>query len=281
LTVSGRSLWCARFAPRRTRVFCRFKNFERTHPIIRDQRTNRRIRAREVRVVGSQGEQLGVLSIEQALEKAQSEGLDLVEVSPMAKPPVCKIMDYGKFKYEEKKKANEAKKKQVVVKVKEVKLRPKTEDHDYDFKVRNVKTFLEEGNKAKITIMFRGREITHRELGQALLDEVIADVKDIAVVETPPRMEGRQMFMILAPNAKVAQKAREAQRQQALALEREKEKEKHHGAGGKPAGAPPSRPSAPRGAAAPANGAPPPQSAPPAPRPPQSAPPPQAKPVGS
>ena len=130
----------------------------------------------------------------------------------MAKPPVCKIMDYGKFKYEEKKKANEAKKKQVVVKLKEVKLRPKTEDHDYDFKVRNVKGFLEEGNKAKVTIMFRGREITHRELGTAVLDDVVQDLKDVAVVESTPRMEGRQMFMILSPNAKVAQKARDAHR---------------------------------------------------------------------
>lgn len=176
--------------------------------------------------MGPNGEQYGTLSIEAALEKAGAEGLDLVEVNPMAKPPVCKIMDYGRFKYEEKKKANEAKKKQIVIKVKEVKLRPKTEEHDYDFKIRNVKSFLEEGHKAKITIMFRGREITHRELGQALLDDVIADVKDIAVVETPPRMEGRQMFMIIGPNPKVAQKARDAQRQQAIAAEREKQ-ERH------------------------------------------------------
>jgi translation initiation factor IF-3 len=137
----------------------------------------------------------------------------------MAKPPVCKIMDYGKFKYEEKKKASEAKKKQVVVHLKEVKLRPKTEDHDYDFKVRNVKRFLEEGNKARITIMFRGREITHRELGQALLDDVVKDVKDVGIIEQPPRMEGRQMFMILAPNPKVAQRARDIARQQAIARE--------------------------------------------------------------
>jgi len=177
-------------------------------------------------VVGSQGEQLGVLSIEQALERAQAEGLDLVEINPMSKPPVCKVMDYGRFKYEEKKKTNDAKKKQVVVKVKEVKLRPKTEEHDYDFKMRNVRTFIEEGNKAKITIMFRGREITHRELGQALLDDVVGDTKDIAQIESPPRMEGRQMFMILAPLAKVAQKAREAHRQ-ALA-EQEREKEQRH-----------------------------------------------------
>jgi len=180
-----------------------------------------------VRVVGSQGEQLGVLSIEAALERAQADGLDLVEVNPMSKPPVCKIMDYGRFKYEEKKKANEAKKKQIVIKVKEVKLRPKTEEHDYDFKIRNVKSFLEEGHKAKITIMFRGREITHRELGQAVLDDVIKDTKDIAVIETPPRMEGRQMFMIIAPNSKTAQRARDAHRQQAIAHDKEKQEHRH------------------------------------------------------
>ncbi|MFL5343363.1 MAG: translation initiation factor IF-3 [Hyalangium sp.] len=186
-------------------------------PIVRDQRTNRRIRAREVRVVGPAGEQLGVLTIEQALDRAQSEGMDLVEVNPMAKPPVCKIMDYGKFKYEEKKKASEAKKKQVVVHLKEVKLRPKTEEHDYEFKVRNIKRFLEEGNKAKVTIVFRGREITHKELGSAILEDVNKDLKDTAIVEQAPRMEGRQMFMILAPNPKVAQRARDQARQQAEA----------------------------------------------------------------
>jgi translation initiation factor IF-3 len=152
-----------------------------------------------------------------------------VEVNPMAKPPVCKIMDYGKFKYEEKKKASEAKKKQVVVHLKEVKLRPKTEDHDYDFKVRNVKRFLEEGNKARVTITFRGREITHKELGQALLDDVIKDVKDIGVIEQPPRMEGRQMFMILAPNAKVAQRARELARQQATGPHQPQQKKEGEG----------------------------------------------------
>ncbi|WP_370452428.1 translation initiation factor IF-3 [Corallococcus sp. CA054B] len=181
--------------------------------MVRDQRTNRRIRAREVRVVGPNAEQLGVMSLEAALARAQADGLDLVEISPMAKPPVCKIMDYGKFKYEEKKKASDAKKKQVVVHLKEVKLRPKTEEHDYEFKVRNVRRFLEEGNKAKITIQFRGREITHKELGSAILDDVTKDLKEIAVVEQNPRMEGRQMFMILAPNPKVAQRARELARQ--------------------------------------------------------------------
>lgn len=167
-----------------------------------------------MRVVGPAGEQLGVLTIEAALEKAGEFGFDLVEVNPMAKPPVCKIMDYGRFKYEEKKKASEAKKKQVIVHLKEVKLRPKTEEHDYGFKIRNIRRFLEEGNKARVTIMFRGREITHKELGQSVLDEVVGDLKEVAVVEQQPRMEGRQMFMILAPNAKVAQRARELARQQ-------------------------------------------------------------------
>jgi len=177
-------------------------------------------------VVGPGGEQLGVLPTEQALSRAQELGLNLVEVNPMAKPPVCKIMDYGRFKYEEKKKANEAKKKQVVVKVKEIKLRPKTEDHDYETKVRHVKEFLEEGNKAKITIMFRGREITHREIGTRVLDDVVQDLKEVAVVEQTPRLEGKQMFMILAPNSKVAQRARDAQRLSLQQAEKEKGVEK-------------------------------------------------------
>jgi translation initiation factor IF-3 len=168
--------------------------------------------------------------------------MDLVEVNPMAKPPVCKIMDYGKFKYEEKKKASEAKKKQVVVHLKEVKLRPKTEEHDYEFKVRNIKRFLEEGNKAKVTIVFRGREITHKELGSAILDDVNKDLKDVAVVEQAPRMEGRQMFMILAPNPKVAQRARDQARQQAEAAAKAeaagKKPEANKAAGGKPEGKP-------------------------------------------
>ena len=155
-----------------------------------------------MRAIGPQGEQLGILPIEQALSRAAEEGLDLVEVSPMAKPPVCKIMDYGKFKYEAKKKASEARKKQVVVHLKEVKLRPKTEEHDYEFKVKNIRRFLEEGDKSRVTIMFRGREITHKDIGQKILQEVVADLKDVAVVEQAPRMEGRQMFMILALNPK-------------------------------------------------------------------------------
>ncbi|MBU8897433.1 translation initiation factor IF-3 [Corallococcus sp. M34] len=186
----------------------------------RDQRTNRRIRAREVRVVGPDGAQLGVMPLEAALERARSEGLDLVEISPMATPPVCKIMDYGKFKYEEKKKASDAKRAQVTVQLKEVKLRPKTEEHDYEFKVRNVRRFIEDGNKAKVVIQFRGREITHKELGSAILDDVMKDLKDVAIAEQMPRMEGRQMYMILGPTPKVAQRAREAVRQAAASARR-------------------------------------------------------------
>ena len=141
--------------------------------------------------------------------------MDLVEVSPTAKPPDCKIMDYGRFKYLEKKKQNEAKKKQVVVQLKEVKLRPRTEEHDYDTKVRKVREFLEESNKARITVMFRGREMSHRELGQKVLQRVIEDLRDVAVIESAPRMEGRQMFMILAPNPKMLQSQRDRAKAQA------------------------------------------------------------------
>jgi translation initiation factor IF-3 len=174
------------------------------------------------------------MPLEAALERARGEGLDLVEISPMASPPVCKIMDYGKFKYEEKKKASEAKKKQVVVHLKEVKLRPKTEEHDYEFKVRNMRRFLEDGDKAKVVIQFRGREITYRAQGTAILEDVQKDLQDIAVVEQPPRMEGRLMYMILAPNPKVAQRARELARQAAEGSKRAQAAEKP---------APPSAPS--------------------------------------
>jgi translation initiation factor IF-3 len=161
-----------------------------------------------VRVIGPAGEQLGVLPIDQALRMAQDGGLDLVEVSPMSKPPVCKIMDYGKFKYTEKKKQSEARKKQVVVQLKEVKLRPRTEDHDYQVKIGKIREFLGEANKARVTVMFRGREITHRELGHKVLERVMGDLKEIAVIESAPRMEGRLMFMILAPNPKMLQAQR-------------------------------------------------------------------------
>jgi len=136
------------------------------------------------------------------LALAESQQLDLVEVSPTAVPPVCRIMDYGKFKYQQSKKQQEAKKKQVQVELKEVKLRPKTDTHDLEFKVKHVRRFLEEGNKAKITVVFRGREITHQELGMAALEKFAAELADIALVEVRQKMEGRSMFMIVAPKVK-------------------------------------------------------------------------------
>ncbi len=170
-----------------------------------------------MRCIGPEGEQLGILTIEQALRMAQENGMDLVEVSPLAKPPVCKIMDYGKFKYTEKRKQSEAKKKQVVVQLKEVKLRPRTEEHDYNVKIKKIREFLEEANKARVTVMFRGREITHRELGSKVLERVIADLKDTAVIEAAARMEGRQMFMILAPNPRMLQAQRDRAKAQGAA----------------------------------------------------------------
>ncbi|MBU5612327.1 translation initiation factor IF-3 [Geomonas azotofigens] len=163
---------------------------------------NQTIRAKEVRVVGADSEQLGILPLREALALAESQQLDLVEVSPTAVPPVCRIMDYGKFKYQQAKKQAEAKKKQVQVELKEVKLRPKTDTHDLEFKVKHVRRFLEEGNKAKITVVFRGREITHQELGMAALEKVAAELADIGIVEVRQKMEGRSMFMIVAPKVK-------------------------------------------------------------------------------
>jgi len=145
---------------------------------------------------------LGILSLQEALLLAESSQLDLVEVSPSAVPPVCRIMDFGKFKYQQSKKLQEAKKKQVQVQLKEVKLRPKTDEHDLQFKIKHVRRFLEEGNKAKITVVFRGREITHMELGQAALDKFVEGLQDIALIEIRPKMEGRNMFIIVAPKSK-------------------------------------------------------------------------------
>ena len=150
-------------------------------------------------MIGANSEQLGILPLHEALALAESQQLDLVEVSPTAVPPVCRIMDYGKFKYQQSKKLQEAKKKQVQVQVKEVKLRPKTDEHDLLFKIKHVRRFLEEGNKAKITVVFRGREITHMNLGQVALDRFVEDLKDIAIIEVRPKMEGRNMFIIVAP----------------------------------------------------------------------------------
>ena len=143
------------------------------------------------------GEQLGVISIQEALQRAEALTLDLVEVSPNADPPVCKLMDYGKFRYQQQKRAHEAKKKQAVVQLKEVKVRPKIDEHDYQFKLKHVMRFLEDGDKAKLTVVFRGREIVHREIGEKLLLRFIDDVKEIGDVEAPPKMEGRNLMAIL------------------------------------------------------------------------------------
>jgi len=208
-------------------------------------------------VIGPEGEQLGVLTLDAALAKAAEAGLDLVEVSPMAKPPVCKIMDYGKFKYEAKKKANEAKKKQTIVKLKEVKFRPKTEEHDYNFKVKAIREFLGEGNKARVTVMFRGREITHREIGQAILNRISVELKEVAVVEQTARLEGRLLFMILAPNPRWVQSQRaQGARPSAPAAPRPEAPAAAAGAprppaAARPSGPPPPQNGAPRGPAAP------------------------------
>ena len=157
------------------------------------------IRRAEVRVINPDGQQLGIYPIRQAISLAEEAGLDLVEINPRAEPPVCRIMDFGKFKYEQKKQANAAKKKQKVIEVKEIKFRPKTDSHDFNFKMKHVKRFIGEGNKAKITIRFRGREMAHPEIAARLLDRVVEEVKDIVVIEQSYRMEGRTMTMILAP----------------------------------------------------------------------------------
>lgn len=163
---------------------------------------NNTIRATEIRVIGADGEALGVIPTSKALELAEQQQLDLVEVSPTAIPPVCRIMDYGKFKYQQSKKLQEAKKKQVHVEVKEIKLRPKTDDHDLMFKIKHVRRFLEEGNKAKVTLVFRGREITHMDIGRAVIERFASELQDVAVVESQPRIDGRNMFMIVAPKVK-------------------------------------------------------------------------------
>lgn len=161
--------------------------------------SNEDIREPEVQLIGAEGEHLGVTSTEEALNMAASAGLDLVLISPNAKPPVAKILDLGKLKYEQQKKANAARKKQKVVEVKEVKMRPNIDTHDYEVKMRAVKRFFEEGDKVKVTLRFRGREMAHQELGMELLKRVKEDVNDISKVEAEPKLEGRQMMMVLAP----------------------------------------------------------------------------------
>ena len=159
------------------------------------------IRVKEVSLIGHDGEQMGVYSTQQALSMAQEQDMDLVEVSPFANPPVCRVMDYGKFKYKQSKRAHEAKKNQKVVHIKEVKFRPNTDRHDYDFKLKHARRFLEAGDKVKVVIFFRGREIVHRENGQKLLGRVNQDLEELAQVEQQSKQEGRTLCMIFAPKA--------------------------------------------------------------------------------
>jgi translation initiation factor IF-3 len=169
-------------------------------------RVNHRIRVPEVRVVLDDGSQLGVMPTSEALKQAEGRGLDLVEVNPKSMPPVCKILDFGKYKYEEKKRSSEAKRKQTIVELKEVKLRPKTDDHDLQVKVRAARRFLESGNKVKFTVRFRGREITHPQRAQMQLDWLVAQLVDLANVEQRPQMEGRTMSAIVGPKPIVLQR---------------------------------------------------------------------------
>ncbi|MGP1366490.1 MAG: translation initiation factor IF-3 [Schwartzia sp. (in: firmicutes)] len=164
-------------------------------------RINEEIHIREVRVTSATGEQLGIMATRDALRLAEEQHLDLVEVAPKAKPPVCRIMDFGKYRYEQQKRDKEAKKKQKIITLKEVKLRPHIEQHDFDVKLKNALRFLEEGNKVKVTIMFRGREMSHQELGRDVLNRVAEQLKELVIIERDPKLEGKNMIMILAPKA--------------------------------------------------------------------------------
>ena len=169
----------------------------RTRP--RGPRANNRIHAPEVQVINSEGKNLGVLPTNKAIELAKEQGLDLIEISPKANPPVCKIVDMGKYRYDLQKKANKARKKQKVVNLKEIKLRPGTEIHDYNFKLKNSQKFLQKGDKVKFTVRFKGREMQHTHLGKELMDRIKKDITEVGKVEAEPRLEGRQMIMIIQP----------------------------------------------------------------------------------
>jgi translation initiation factor IF-3 len=201
-----------RLEVRTARVYfaCSRQNNLRTSPIARrphnappqrdtGPRVNDRIRAPEIRLIGADGENAGVVTPERAMQMADDAGLDLVEISPNASPPVCKIMDFGKFKYETQKREAEARKKQKIIEIKEVKFRPNTDTNDYDVKMRNVFKFLDNGDKVKITLRFRGREMAHQNLGRELLERVAEDTKEHGKIENFPKMEGRQMVMIIGP----------------------------------------------------------------------------------
>ena len=165
----------------------------------RGPKSNNRIISLDVQVISSDGENLGILNTNEAIRKAKEEGLDLIEISPNAKPPVCKIMDMGKYKYDAQKKANKAKKKQKKIELKEIKLRPVTEVHDYAFKIKNAQKFLSKGDKVKFTIKFKGRELQHSHLGNELMDKIKLDMNEIGRVELQPKFDGRQMIMVIQP----------------------------------------------------------------------------------
>lgn len=162
-------------------------------------RRNELIHAREVRLIGAEGEQLGILQRNEAIAMAREIGCDLVEVSSNATPPVCRIMDYGKFKYEQQKKKQDAKKRQAVVQVKEIKVRPKTDEHDYETKLKHIRSFLEDGDRCKVTVFFRGREIVHKDRGIEILERIVKDLEDVGKVEQEPRAEGRTLQMLVVP----------------------------------------------------------------------------------
>ena len=175
------------------------KNYFQRRTKDRGPRSNNRILSPEVQVIASDGENLGVISTNEAISKAKNEGLDLIEIAPNANPPVCKIMDMGKYKYDAQKKANLAKKKQKIIALKEIKMRPVTETHDYEFKVKNAKKFIAKGDKVKFTIRFKGRELQHPHLGNELMTKIKEDMKDIGRVELQPKFDGKQMIMVIQP----------------------------------------------------------------------------------
>ena len=178
---------------------CPKQNYFQKRTKARGPRSNNRITSREVQVINSDGENLGVINIQEAISIAQKENLDLIEIAPNAKPPVCKIMDMGKYKYDQQKKLNKAKKKQKKIELKEIKLRPVTEVHDYTFKIKNAQKFISKGDKVKFTIKFKGREMQHTNLGNQLMEKIKMDMQSIGKVELQPKFEGKQMIMVIQP----------------------------------------------------------------------------------
>ena len=176
----------------------RYNNFQKRTK-DRGPKSNNRINSPEVQVIASSGENLGILNTNEAISMAKEEGLDLIEIAPNARPPVCKIIDIGKYKYDAQKKANQAKKKQKKIEVKEIKLRPVTETHDYQFKIKNAQKFISKGDKVKFTIRFKGRELQHSHLGQELMDKIKVDMQEVGKVELDPRFDGKQIIMVIQP----------------------------------------------------------------------------------